>query len=63
MSLANASLADVTFDFTQEGAGTSLSKAQVVAFLEDAINNGGYSLVEDFRLLWQYTNMYTIQSL
>ncbi len=60
--LANASLADVTFDFTQEGAGTSLSKAQVVAFLEDAINNGGYSLVEDFRLLWQYTNMYTIQS-
>ena len=57
--LANASLADVTFDFTQEGAGTSLSKAQVVSFLEDAINNGGYSLVEDFRLLWQYTNELT----
>ena len=57
--LANASLADVAFDFTQEGAGTSLSKAQVVSFLEDAINNGGYSLVEDFRLLWQYTNELT----
>ena len=59
--LATANLADVTFDFTQEGAGTSLSKAQVVSFLEDAINNGGYKLVEDFRLLWQYTNEYTVQ--
>ncbi len=57
--LANANLADVAFDFEQEAAGTSLSKAQVVAFLEDAINNGGYSLVEDFRLLWQYTNELT----
>ena len=59
--LATANLADVTFDFEQEGAGTSLSKAQVVSFLEDAINNGGYKLVEDFRLLWQYTNEYTVQ--
>ena len=31
--LANANLADVAFDFEQEGAGASLSKAQVVAFL------------------------------
>lgn len=54
--LASASLEDVTFDFEQEGAGSSLSKSQVVAYLDDAINNGGYSLVEDFRLLWQYTN-------
>ena len=59
--LATANLADVTFDFEQEGAGTSLSKAQVVSFLEDAINNGGYKLVDDFRLLWQYTNEYTVQ--
>ena len=62
--LATASLADVSFEFEegeQEGAGKSLSKAQVVAFLEDAINNGGYKLIEDFRLLWQYTNEYTIQ--
>ena len=59
--LANANLADVTFDFEQEGAGASLSKAQVVAFLEDAINNGGYKLIEDYRLLWQYTNEYTIK--
>ena len=60
--LANANLADVSFEgFDQEGAGSSLSKAQVVSFLEDAINNGGYKLVEDFRLLWQYTNELTIQ--
>ena len=60
--LASASLADVSFEgFNQEGAGNSLSKAQVVGFLEDAINNGGYKLVEDFRLLWQYTNELTIK--
>ena len=58
--LASANLADVAFDFEQEGAGSSLSKAQVVSFLEDAINNGGYKLVDDFRLLWQYTNELTI---
>ena len=57
--LATATLADVTFDFEQEAAGTSLSKSQVVAYLEDAIKNGGYKLVEDFRLLWQYTNSIT----
>ena len=57
--LASASLPDVAFDFEQEGAGASLSKAQVVSFLEDAINNGGYKLVEDFRLLWQYSNELT----
>ena len=60
--LASASLADVSFEgFNQEGAGNSLSKAQVIGFLEDAINNGGYKLVEDFRLLWQYTNELTIK--
>ena len=60
--LASASLPDVSFEgFDQEAAGNSLSKAQVIAFLEDAINNGGYKLVEDFRLLWQYTNELTIQ--
>ena len=58
--LATASLADVELP-EQEGVSGSLSKAQVVSFLEDAINNGGYSLVEDFRLLWQYTNEYTVQ--
>ena len=61
--LANLSDEDaVSFEgFNQEGAGESLTKKQVVAFLEDAINNGGYKLVDDFRLLWQYTNELTIQ--
>ncbi|MBQ6750025.1 MAG: RagB/SusD family nutrient uptake outer membrane protein [Bacteroidaceae bacterium] len=43
----------------QEGVTGPLTKAQVVSALEDVINNGGYSLVSDFRLLWQYTNQYT----
>ena len=53
--LATANLADVELP-EQEGVEGALTKAQVVSYLEDAINNGGYSLVEDFRLLWQYTN-------
>lgn len=56
--LANASLADVELP-EQEGVTGNLSKAQVVSYLEDAINNGGYSLVDDFRRLWQYTNELT----
>ena len=56
--LANANLADVELP-EQEGVNGPLSKSQVVSALEDAINNGGYSLVEDFRLLWQYTNEIT----
>lgn len=53
--LANASLADVELP-QQEGVTGALTKAQVVSYLEDAITNGGYSLVDDFRRLWQYTN-------
>ncbi len=53
--LANANLADVELP-EQEGVTGALTKAQVVNYLNDAINNGGYSLVEDFRQLWQYTN-------
>ena len=56
--LANASLPDVELP-EQEGVTGNLSKAQVVSYLEDAINNGGYKLIEDFRLLWQYTNELT----
>ena len=56
--LANASLVDVELP-EQEGVTGSLSKAQVISYLEDAINNGGYSLVDDYRRLWQYTNELT----
>lgn len=44
----------ITLDGEQE-----LTKANVVAALEDVINNGGYKLVEDYRQLWQYTNEFT----
>ena len=57
--MTSASPAEVAFDFEQEQAGTSLSKAQVVSFVEDAIKNGGYKLASDYRLLWQYTNSLT----
>ncbi|MBR3388518.1 MAG: RagB/SusD family nutrient uptake outer membrane protein [Bacteroidales bacterium] len=39
--------------------GGSISKAQVIAWLEDCIQNSGYGLVPDQRNLWPYTNPYT----
>ncbi len=39
--------------------GGSVSKAQVVTWLEDCIQNSGYGLVSDQRNLWPYTNPYT----
>lgn len=56
--LATANLEDVELP-AQEGVNGPLTKAQVVEFLNDAISNSGYKLVEDFRLLWQYTNELT----
>lgn len=56
--LATAGLADVELP-EQEGVTAPLSKQKVIDYLNDAINNGGYKLVEDFRLLWQYTNELT----
>ena len=43
----------------QQAAPANLSKSDVVTILTDAINNGGNSLVSDYRKLWQYTNEYT----
>ena len=41
----------------QEGCtSASLSQADVVNALRDVVSNGGYSLCEDFRSLWQYSN-------
>ena len=41
----------------QEGCDEgTLSKANVVACLQDIVANGGYKLCEDFRSLWQYSN-------
>lgn len=41
--------------------GGSVTKAQVVAWLEDCIKNSGHDLVKDFRNLWPYTNKYTVK--
>ncbi|EKF55639.1 RagB/SusD domain-containing protein [Galbibacter marinus] len=35
--------------------GGSISKSQVVAYLDEVINNSGYGLVDDFRNLWPYS--------
>lgn len=53
--LASASLPDVELP-EQEGVTGPLSKAQVVSYLEDCINNSGAQLIPDFRQIWQYTN-------
>ena len=39
--------------------GGSVSKDQVVAWLEDCIQNSGYGLVSDQRNLWPYSNQWT----
>ena len=39
--------------------GGSVSKDQVISWLEDCIQNSGYGLVSDQRNLWPYTNPYT----
>jgi len=49
-----------TTDFPVAG-GESLSKSQVVGYLEDCINNSGHELAEDFRELWPYTNPLTVE--
>lgn len=40
--------------------GTTLKKEQVVAAIDDCVNNSGYALEDDFRELWAYTNKYTL---
>lgn len=39
--------------------GGSVSKSEVVSWLEDCISNSGHRLVSDQRNLWPYTNPYT----
>jgi len=56
--LVTASLADVVLP-EQEGVEGNLTKAQVVDALKDVMDNSGLALIEDYRLLWQYTNELT----
>ena len=54
--LANASVEPIQL-VEQEGCdGSPLSKADIVAMLQDIISNGGYKLCQDYRSLWQYSN-------
>ena len=38
----------------------AITKADVIGYLEDCIQNSGHDLVGDFRNLWAYTNKYTV---
>lgn len=42
-----------------EGTVSSVSKDQVITWLQDCIANSGHSLASDFRNLWPYSNEYT----
>ncbi|WP_340111731.1 RagB/SusD family nutrient uptake outer membrane protein [Maribellus mangrovi] len=39
----------------------SVSKSEVVSWLEDCINNSGHTLANDYRELWPYTNRFTVE--
>lgn len=61
--LSVKTLADVELPADTYNGVTSkkaLSKQDVIDGLNDVIKNGGYSLVGDFRNLWQYTNSLTV---
>ena len=40
--------------------GKTLTKQDVSKYIDDCVNNSGYSLVPDYRNLWAYTNKYTV---
>ncbi len=40
--------------------GGSITKNEVISWLEDCIKNSGHQLVGDYRELWAYTNSYTV---
>lgn len=39
----------------------TLTKSEVVNYINDCVDNSGHSLVGDFRNLWPYTNEYTVK--
>ncbi|MDR1091045.1 MAG: RagB/SusD family nutrient uptake outer membrane protein [Prevotella sp.] len=41
--------------------GSSVTKSQVINWLEDCIANSGHSLISDYRNIWPYTNSATAQ--
>lgn len=41
--------------------GSTLTKADVIAYINDCVINSGFTLVKDFRNLWPYTNRLTVE--
>jgi hypothetical protein len=41
--------------------GSTLTKTDVIAYINDCVMNSGFSLVKDFRNLWPYTNRLTVE--
>ena len=41
--------------------GSTVAKSDVSGWIDDCVNNSGYSLVPDFRELWAYTNRCTVE--
>ncbi len=41
--------------------GSTLTKQNVIDYIDDCVKNSGYSLVPDFRNLWAYTNRCTVE--
>lgn len=59
-----AALTSTTYNPLTEVAlpdGTILTKDEVIGYIDDCVNNSGYSLVDDYRNLWAYTNRYTVE--
>jgi len=41
--------------------GSTVSKSDVSSWIDDCVNNSGYTLVPDYRNLWAYTNRCTVE--
>ena len=41
--------------------GSTLTKTDVIAYINDCVINSGFSLVKDYRNLWPYTNRLTVE--
>jgi len=41
--------------------GSTLTKNDVIAYINDCVMNSGFSLVKDYRNLWPYTNRLTVE--
>jgi starch-binding outer membrane protein, SusD/RagB family len=41
--------------------GGVITKAQVITYLDECINNSGHVLAADYRTLWPYTNKFTVE--